>query len=181
MVSFSLNFFFTNVMFVCRSSYHLPLHLRLNGRSIKLSGPDTIYWKFVTQIPSRDDLDVPPRRLYPTKCGNFSAELKPAKKDQCPLLLGMWTNTFCNLNKYILQFLSFSFLVGHFAPNLKKRWLLGIRPLDLLTTRKYMQKYCLFPLGPWKAESHCANGLAYIFWIIALLAEGLVPSSRLNS
>ena len=98
LVSFSLNFFFTNVMFVCRSSYHLPLHLRLNGRSIKLSGPDTIYWKFVTQIPSRDDLDVPPRRLYPTKCGNFSAELKPAKKDQCPLLLGMWTNTFYNLN-----------------------------------------------------------------------------------
>ena len=126
LVSFSFNFFFTNVMFVCRSSYHLPLHLRLNGRSIKLSGPDTIYWKFVTQIPSRDDLDVPPRRLYPTKCGNFSAELKPAKKDQCPLLLGMWTNTFYNLNQYILQFLSFSFLVGRFAPNLKKRWLLGM-------------------------------------------------------
>ena len=39
----------TNVMSVCRQTPP-PFHLRLNGRSIKLGRPDTIYWKFVIQI-----------------------------------------------------------------------------------------------------------------------------------
>ena len=66
--------------------------------------PTSFFWKFVTQIR----VGMTSTRLYPTKCGKFSAELKPAKRINVLFHLAIWTNIICslanifgNFNKFI--------------------------------------------------------------------------------
>ena len=64
--------------------HHLPFHLRLNGRSIKLWRPTTIYWKFITQIQSE--------KGYLFKLHNIFVQIAKCICSNCKMYLSRLNN-----------------------------------------------------------------------------------------
>ena len=115
-VYFPFNDFFSKNHLAHRLALVLPrlLWLTLNERRspslldfyhkfVTSWSADIIFWKFVTQIR----VGMTSTRLYPTKCGKFSAELKPAKRINVLFHLAIWTNIICSLAKIFDYFYKF--------------------------------------------------------------------------